>query len=113
MANIKYEIIEKIGGGGMSNVYKAKCKVLNRFVAIKILRDELTQDPEFIDKFERVCYNDISSSAMSNFADGYSKACVSTLMKVCFKAFDGDDRAEERLLIDLGLLDVDFEVVRV
>lgn len=49
----RYEIIEKIGGGGMSNVYKAKCKVLNRFVAIKILRDELTQDPEFIDKFKQ------------------------------------------------------------
>lgn len=79
---------------------------------VELKKGELTF-PEFIDKFERVCYNDISSSAMSNFADGYEKACVSTLMKVCFKAFDGDDRAEERLLIDLGLLDVDFEVVRV
>ncbi len=49
----RYEIIEKIGGGGMSNVYKAKCKVLNRFVAIKVLRDELTQDPDFIDKFKQ------------------------------------------------------------
>ena len=49
----RYEIIEKIGGGGMSNVYKAKCKVLNRFVAIKILRDELTQDSDFIDKFKQ------------------------------------------------------------
>lgn len=49
----RYEIIEKIGGGGMSNVYKAKCNVLNRFVAIKILRDELTQDPEFVDKFKQ------------------------------------------------------------
>ncbi|NLJ58605.1 MAG: Stk1 family PASTA domain-containing Ser/Thr kinase [Tissierellia bacterium] len=49
----RYEVVDKIGGGGMSNVYKAKCKVLNRFVAIKILRDELTQDPEFIDKFKQ------------------------------------------------------------
>ncbi|HHZ02854.1 MAG TPA: Stk1 family PASTA domain-containing Ser/Thr kinase [Tissierellia bacterium] len=49
----RYEIIEKIGGGGMSNVYKAKCNLLNRFVAIKILRDELTQDPDFIDKFKQ------------------------------------------------------------
>jgi len=49
----RYEIIEKIGGGGMSNVYKAKCNVLNRFVAIKILRDELTQDPDFVDKFKQ------------------------------------------------------------
>ncbi len=49
----RYEIIEKIGGGGMSYVYKAKCKVLNRFVAIKILRDELTQDPDFVNKFKQ------------------------------------------------------------
>ena len=49
----RYEIIEKIGGGGMSNVYKAKCNVLNRFVAIKILRDELTQDSDFVANFKQ------------------------------------------------------------
>ncbi len=49
----RYEIIEKIGGGGMSIVYKAKCRVLNRFVAIKILRDELTSDPDFVAKFKQ------------------------------------------------------------
>ena len=49
----RYEIIERIGGGGMSVVYKAKCNVLNRYVAIKVLRDELTSDPEFIDKFKQ------------------------------------------------------------
>ena len=36
----RYEIIEKIGNGGIAMVYKAKCHVLNRFVAVKILRDE-------------------------------------------------------------------------
>lgn len=49
----RYEIIEKIGGGGMSLVYKAKCRVLNRYVAIKVLRDELTSDPEFVAKFKQ------------------------------------------------------------
>jgi len=48
----RYEIIEKIGSGGMATVYKAKCHVLNRFVAIKILRDEFTTDEEFIKRFE-------------------------------------------------------------
>ena len=47
----RYEIIEKIGEGGMAVVYKARCRVLNRFVAVKILRDELTTDEEFINKF--------------------------------------------------------------
>ena len=48
----RYEIIEKIGSGGMATVYKAKCHVLNRYVAIKILRDEFTTDDEFIKRFE-------------------------------------------------------------
>ena len=48
----RYEIIEKIGSGGMATVYKAKCHVLNRYVAIKILRDEFTTDEEFIKRFE-------------------------------------------------------------
>ena len=47
----RYEIIEKIGSGGMATVYKAKCHVLNRYVAIKILRDEFTTDEEFIRRF--------------------------------------------------------------
>ena len=48
----RYEIIEKIGNGGMATVYKAKCQVLNRYVAIKILKDEFTTDEEFIKRFE-------------------------------------------------------------
>ena len=48
----RYEIIEKIGNGGMATVYKAKCHVLNRYVAVKILRDEFTTDDEFIKRFE-------------------------------------------------------------
>ena len=48
----RYEILEKIGNGGMATVYKAKCHVLNRLVAVKILRDEFTTDQEFIRRFE-------------------------------------------------------------
>lgn len=47
----RYEIIEKVGGGGMAYVYKAKCRLLNRYVAIKILRDEFINDEEFTKKF--------------------------------------------------------------
>lgn len=49
----RYEIIEKVGEGGMAKVYKAKCLLLNRYVAIKILRDEFTNDEQFIGKFRR------------------------------------------------------------
>ena len=51
MLDNRYEILEKIGNGGMATVYKAKCHVLNRYVAIKILRDEFTTDSEFIKRF--------------------------------------------------------------
>lgn len=49
----RYEIVEKIGGGGMALVYKARCRLLNRFVAVKILRAEFINDEEFINKFRR------------------------------------------------------------
>lgn len=48
----RYEMIEKIGNGGMSTVYKAIDKVLKRNVAVKILKDEFTTDEEFIKRFE-------------------------------------------------------------
>ncbi len=47
----RYEIIRKVGNGGMATVYKAKCHVLNRYVAVKILKDEFTTDEEFIRRF--------------------------------------------------------------
>lgn len=49
----RYEIIEKIGEGGMALVYKARCRLLNRYVAIKVLKDEFVNDEEFIKKFRR------------------------------------------------------------
>ena len=47
----RYEILEKIGNGGMATVYKAQDTVLKRFVAVKILREEFTTDDEFIRRF--------------------------------------------------------------
>ena len=47
----RYEILEMIGSGGMATVYKAKCRVLNRFVAIKVLKDSLKYDSEVVKHF--------------------------------------------------------------
>ena len=47
----RYDVLEKVGNGGMATVYKAKDKILNRFVAVKVLKDEYTTDAEFIRRF--------------------------------------------------------------
>lgn len=47
----RYEILEKIGTGGMSDVYKAKCHKLNRNVAIKVLKQEFSENANFVSKF--------------------------------------------------------------
>ena len=49
----RYELFEKIGEGGMSVVYKAKDRLLNRFVAIKVLKPEFIKDRKFIESFRR------------------------------------------------------------
>ena len=48
----RYEIIEKIGEGGMAKVYKARCNKLDRFVAIKVLKEEYLNDKDFVEKFK-------------------------------------------------------------
>ncbi|MDF2485932.1 MAG: hypothetical protein K0R46_2100 [Herbinix sp.] len=47
----RYEIIDKVGSGGMADVYKARDQRLNRFVAIKVLKPEYSSDKSFVNKF--------------------------------------------------------------
>ena len=47
----RYEIMELVGTGGMAFVYKARCRLLNRNVAIKILKEEFNNDTDFVSKF--------------------------------------------------------------
>ncbi len=49
----RYELVEKIGEGGMAVVYKGRDRLLNRYIAVKILRPEFTKDAQFIESFNR------------------------------------------------------------
>lgn len=66
----RYKIIEKIGEGGMAKVYKAKDKVLNRHVAIKVLKENLKSDEEFVKKFDREAMS-AASLSHSNIVNVY------------------------------------------
>ena len=47
----RYEVLEKIGAGGMSDVYKAKDHKLNRLVAVKVLKQEFSENANFVSRF--------------------------------------------------------------
>lgn len=53
MLGNRYELLEKIGEGGMAEVYKAKCHLLKRYVAVKILKNQYSDNIEFVDKFKQ------------------------------------------------------------
>ena len=59
----RYEIIEKIGEGGMADVYKAKCQKLNRYDAVKILKKEYINDKNLVEKFTK------EATAIANLSD--------------------------------------------
>ena len=59
----RYELLEKIGEGGMSEVYKAKCNKLNRFVAVKILKKQFADNADIAQKFKR------EATAIANLSD--------------------------------------------
>lgn len=84
----RYEIVEKIGVGGMATVYKAKCKLLNRNVAIKVLKDEFANDSEFIKRFQ-VEAQSAASLSHPNIVSIYDVGNEENLHYIVMELIDG------------------------
>jgi eukaryotic-like serine/threonine-protein kinase len=84
----RYEIIEKIGGGGMAMVYRAKCRLLNRYVAVKILRNEYTSDKDLVNKFKRESQA-VASLSHPNIVNVYDVGEVDDLYYIVMEMVSG------------------------
>ena len=62
----RYEVISRIGSGGMADVYKAQNHKLNRLVAVKVLKPEFREDTSFVAKFQK----EAQSAAMLSHPSG-------------------------------------------
>lgn len=84
----RYELLQKIGEGGMAEVYKAKCNLLNRFVAIKILKQEFSNDNEFVEKFKREA-TAVASLSDSNIVNIYDVGSQGNINYIVMEFIDG------------------------
>lgn len=84
----RYELIEKIGGGGMAVVYKAKCKLLNRYVAVKILKPEFINDQELVHRFQ-IEAQSAASLSHPNIVSIYDVGCEGDIHYIVMEYVDG------------------------
>ncbi len=101
MLNNRYEVLEKIGNGGMATVYKAKCHVLNRYVAVKVLKDEFTTDSEFIRKFNTEAQS-AAALAHPNIVQIYDVCCEDNLYYIVMELIQGKTLKE--IITEDGIL---------
>ncbi|AWK52823.1 Stk1 family PASTA domain-containing Ser/Thr kinase [Clostridium beijerinckii] len=84
----RYELLEKIGEGGMGIVYKARCTLLNRFVAVKILKSELNDCEDFITRFKREA-NSIASLSHPNIVNVYDVGSENSINFIVMEYING------------------------
>ncbi len=84
----RYEIISRIGSGGMADVYKAKDHKLNRFVAVKVLKKEFRDDKAFISKF-RVEAQSAAGLAHANIVNIYDTGEENGIYYIVMELVDG------------------------
>ncbi|RDY28676.1 Stk1 family PASTA domain-containing Ser/Thr kinase [Romboutsia weinsteinii] len=98
----RYEIIRKIGDGGMAFVYEAKDKLLSRTVALKVLRPEFVDDDEFLGKFKREA-EAVASLSHPNIVNVYDVGEDGKVHYIVMEFVDGQNLKE--IIKDEGTLD--------
>jgi serine/threonine-protein kinase len=101
--NGRYEIIKSIGEGGMANVYLAQDIILNRQVAIKVLRGDLANDDKFIRRFQREAKS-VSDLSHPNIVEVYDVGCEEGQHYIVMEYIDG--RTLKQLIHKRGSLTV-------
>lgn len=89
----RYEILEKVGGGGMSLVYRAKDIFLNRAVAIKVLREQFANDEEFVKRFRREAQA-VASLSHSNIVSIYDVGVEGEVYYLVMEMVEGNNLKE-------------------
>lgn len=88
MLGNRYELLEKIGEGGMAEVYKAKCHLLNRFVAVKILKNQYSDNGEFVNKFKQEA-SSAASLTHNNIVGIYDIGSENSINYIVMEYVDG------------------------
>ncbi len=85
----RYEIIEEIGKGGMARVYKSKDKLLNRYVAVKVLKDDYKDDKEFVRRFNTEAQ---AAASLSNphIVSIYDVGCEDGMYYIVMEYIEGE-----------------------
>ena len=84
----RYELLQKIGEGGMAEVYKAKCHLLNRFVAVKVLKSQYSDDIEFVNKFKQEA-SSAASLSHNNIVGIYDIGSENNINYIVMEYIDG------------------------
>ena len=85
----RYEIIEEIGKGGMARVYKSRDKALNRYVAVKILKEDYKDDKEFVRRFNTEAQ---AAASLSNphIVSIYDVGCEDGMYYIVMEYIEGE-----------------------
>ena len=111
----RYEVIRKIGDGGMAFVYEAKDRLLNRIVAVKVLRPEFVDDEEFLAKFKREA-EAVANISHPNIVNVYDVGCDGKVNYIVMEYVDGQNLKEiiknEGTLDEYTALDITKQIAK-